>query len=130
MERETHMYKRFSTYVCFIHMENVYRYININIYIYTWPRRAALPWLIGLDLGAGSLLGWLPSGRQACWQAIRPSDCVPPSRLSGCLARWLASWLDDWPITLVSSMISNIPVCLLIQMLERRPASRTSMIPI
>ena len=112
MERETHMYKRFCTYVCFIHMENVYRYINTNMYIYTWPQRTALPWLIGLDLGAGSLLGWLPSGRQACWQAIRPSDCVPPSRLSGCLARWLASWLGDWPIILVSSMISNIPVCL------------------
>ena len=90
----------------------IYIYIHIHIYIYTWPRRAALPWLIGLDLGAGSLLGWLPEGRQACWQAIRPSDCVPPSRLSGCLARWLASWLGDWPIILVSSMISNIPICL------------------
>ena len=87
MKRERHIF--ISAYV---HMYVLY----ICIYIYTWPRRAALPGLIGLDLGAGSLLGWLPSGRQACWQAIWPSDCVLPSRLYGCLARWLASWLGDW----------------------------------
>ena len=74
--------------------------------------------LVGLaDLGAGSLLGWLPSGRQA-WQAIWLSDCVLPSRLSGCLARWLASWLGAWSETgcpagwLDSNVVACLPACL------------------
>ena len=107
-------------YICIYTYIYIYDSIHIHIYtyiyIYIYMAPAGGPSLADRPGPGGWIASWLAAwgaaGLLAGHTAEWPRASKPSVWLSGCLARWLASWLGDWPIILVSSMISNIPICL------------------